>query len=181
MILVADTGNKWSKQILNEWMNEWRVVDERTTGVPSYNIFQRVNSKLGRQHTKAPLAATLSPFMSLLYPPSPRCEWCDVWRLTTTPGSTSPSLSEQWCGFFYVPQEPDKCKCCKTRPTVFSSLSEKTRKSNHLEMSLQRQHFLLSHLKTLSVGPAGVRTRDLPLSRPPLSQLSKPGGGFSFA
>ena len=36
-----------------------------------------------------------------------------------------------------------------------SSLSEKTRKSNHLQMSLQRQHFLLGYLKTLSVGPAG--------------------------
>ena len=33
----------------------------------------------------------------------------------------------------------------------FSSLSEKTRKSNHLQMSLQRQHFLLSYFKTLSV------------------------------
>ena len=54
----------------------------------------------------------------------------------------------------------------------FSSLSEKTRKSNHLQMSLQRQHFLLSYLKTLNVGPAGVRTRDLPLSRRALSQLS---------
>ena len=43
-----------------------------------------------------------------------------------------------------------------------SSLSEKTRKSNHLQMSLQRQHFLLSYLKTLSVGPVGVWTRDLP-------------------
>ena len=32
----------------------------------------------------------------------------------------------------------------------FSSLSEKTRKSNHLQMSLQRQHFLLSYLKTLT-------------------------------
>ena len=32
----------------------------------------------------------------------------------------------------------------------FSSLSEKTRKSNHLQLSLQRQHFLLSYLKTLS-------------------------------
>ena len=37
-----------------------------------------------------------------------------------------------------------------------SSLSEKTRKSNQLQMSLQRKHFLLSYLKTLSVGPAGV-------------------------
>ena len=31
-----------------------------------------------------------------------------------------------------------------------SSLSEKTRKSNHLQMLLQRKHFLLSYLKTLS-------------------------------
>ena len=58
----------------------------------------------------------------------------------------------------------------------FSSLSEKTRKSNRLQMSLQRQHFLLSYLKTLSVGPAGVWTHDLPLGRPALSQLSQSGG-----
>ena len=30
------------------------------------------------------------------------------------------------------------------------SLSEKTRSSNHLQMSLQRQHLLLSYFKTLS-------------------------------
>ena len=60
----------------------------------------------------------------------------------------------------------------------FLSLSEKTRKSNRLQMSLQRQHFLPSYLKSLSVGPAGVRTRDLPLNRPALSQLSQPGGGI---
>ena len=47
----------------------------------------------------------------------------------------------------------------------FSSLSEKTRKSNRLKTSLQRQHFLLSYLKTLSVGPAWVRTRDLLLAQ----------------
>ena len=47
-------------------------------------------------------------------------------------------------------------------------------------MSLQRQHFLPSYLKTLSVGPAGVRTRDLPLSRPALSQLSQPRGWDKF-
>ena len=58
------------------------------------------------------------------------------------------------------------------RTYSFSSLSEKTRKSNHLQMSLQRQHFLLDYLETLSVGPAGVWTHDLPLSRPVLSQLS---------
>ena len=198
--------------------------------------------------------------MNILYPPNPWCEWCDVWRLTTTPASTSPTLFEQWCGFFYVPhrlqnsrffflkkksvqksvkrgvrvlrarsvgtsharraceareksvflaslpsltlrfqprsrpfvwlfaltwihkntdcfavyvpQEPDKCKCCETGPTVFLSLSEKTRKSNRLQMSLQRQHFLLGYFKNLSVCPAGVWTRDRPLSRPEISQLS---------
>ena len=62
----------------------------------------------------------------------------------------------------------------------FSLLSEKTRKSNRSQISLQRQHFLLSYWKTLSVGPAGVRTLDLPLSRPALSQLTQPGGGLYF-
>ena len=36
------------------------------------------------------------------------------------------------------------------------SLSKKTSKSKHLQMKLQRHHFLLSYLKTLSVGPVGV-------------------------
>ena len=76
------------------------------------------------------------------------------------------------CGFFYIPQESVEGKCCETGPTVFSPLTEMTRKSNHLQMSLQRQHVLFSYLKTLSVGPAGVWTRDLPLSKPALSQLS---------
>ena len=43
-------------------------------------------------------------------------------------------------------------------------------------MSLQRQHFLLSYLKTLSVGPAGIRTHDLPHGSPVLNQLSQPVG-----
>ena len=37
----------------------------------------------------------------------------------------------------------------------FWSLSEKNRKNNRLQRLLQRQYFLLSYLKTLSVGPAG--------------------------
>ena len=35
---------------------------------PLYNISENVNSKIGRQHTRAPLAAAISPFMSLLRP-----------------------------------------------------------------------------------------------------------------
>ena len=50
-------------------------------------------------------------------------------------------------------KEPHNCKCCETG---LSTSSEKIGMSNRLQMSLQRQHFLLSYLKTLSVGPAGV-------------------------
>ena len=47
-----------------------------------------------------------------------------------------------------------------------SSLSEKTRKSNHLQMQLQRQHFLLSYLNNLSVGPVGVSNSQPPVLQP---------------
>ena len=72
------------------------------------------------------------------------------------------------CGFFNVPQFYYMCKGLWDGAYGLSSLSEKTRKSNRLQMLLQRQHFLLSYLKTLSVGPAGVWTYGLPLSRPAL-------------
>ena len=71
----------------------------------------------------------------------------------------------------YVPKEQIS-ESTVTRDLRFSSLSKKTRKPNHLQMSLQRQHFLLSYLKTLSVGLAGVWTYNLPLGRLVLSQLS---------
>ena len=45
-------------------------------------------------------------------------------------------------------------------------------------MSLQRQHFLLDYLKTLSVGPApGFWTHDLPHGSPVHYQLSQSVGG----
>ena len=40
-------------------------------------------------------------------------------------GSTSPTLLKQWCGFFYIPQEPDKWKCCETGSTVFRPYSRR--------------------------------------------------------
>ena len=68
-------------------------------------------------------------------------------------------------------------KCCETEPPVYRpSLSEKTRKSNHLQM----KHFLLSYLKTLSVGPAGAWTRNFPHGSPALYQLSQPVGGWTL-
>ena len=47
-------------------------------------------------------------------------------------------------------------------------------------MSLQRQHFLLSYLKTLSVGPAGFRTHDLPHGSPVLNQPSQLVGSLTY-
>ena len=119
MMMMKHTYGKKEWQYTYEKMNEmkWRVVDERTADVPSYNTFEHVNGKLGRQHTKAPLAAALSPFVSLPYPPNPWCEWC--LKVDHNTGSTHPTLFEQWCGLFYVPQEPDRCKRCERGPTVF--------------------------------------------------------------
>ena len=40
-----------------------------------------------------------------------------------------------------------------------TSLSEKARRSNHLQILEQRQHLFLNYFKTLSGGPAGNRTQ----------------------
>ena len=42
---------------------------------------------------------------------------------------------------------------------VFTSLSKKTRRSKYLQMLEQMRHILFNYFKTLSVGPAGNRTR----------------------
>ena len=85
----------------------------------------------------------------------------------TSLGFMPSTLYKQECGVFYVPQESKQRKSCDTAYS-FSSLSEKTRNSNRLQMSQQRQHILLRCFKTLSVGLAVVWTCDLPLSRPAL-------------
>ena len=63
----------------------------------------------------------------------------------------SPTLFEQPRGFFNIAQETDEWKSCEMGPYSFSSLSKTTTKSNCFQMSLQRQHFLVSYLKTLKV------------------------------
>ena len=90
---------------------------------------------------------------------------------TTTPETTSPTLCEQWVGSLTSHRVIYK-QGLWDGAYGLSSLSEKTRKSNYLQMSEQRQHFLLSYLKTLSGGPAGVWTHDLPHGSPALYQLS---------
>ena len=44
--------------------------------------------------------SNLSMFLQITHPAQK--------RLATPLGSTSPTLFEQWCEFFYVPQESDK-------------------------------------------------------------------------
>ena len=60
------------------------------------------------------------------------------------------SVSEQCCRFFVTSHN------FRPYPWTLESLT-------FLQMSLQRQHFLLSCLKILSVGPAGVWDRALPI------------------
>ena len=82
-----------------------------------YYYYQHVNSKLGRQHTKAPLAATLSPFMSLLYPPNPWCEWCVKVGHVTKVYVPYSFRTVVWV--LLRPTRKDQWKCCEMGPTVF--------------------------------------------------------------
>jgi len=71
---------------------------------------------------------------------------------TTTPGNTYPTLYEKCVGSLTSPADHNSEDAGDVAYGL-SSLSEKSRISNHLQMSLQRQHILLSYFKTLSVGP----------------------------
>jgi len=75
---------------------------------------------------------------------------------TTTPGTTCPTLYDECVGSLPSPAShysKDAGGGAGDGAYDLSSLSEKTRISNHLQMSLQRQHILLSYFKTLNVGP----------------------------
>ena len=69
--------------------------------LPIHFNMRPVSSDVSIQRDHWPLSVHLWPYCT-----HPMHDVNDVWRLTTTPGSTSPALFEQWCGFFYVPQEP---------------------------------------------------------------------------
>jgi len=68
---------------------------------------------------------------------------------TTTPGTTRPTLFDKCVGSLTSPANMNN-EDAGDGAYGLSSLSEKTRVSNHLQMSLQRQHILLSYFKTLS-------------------------------
>jgi len=70
---------------------------------------------------------------------------------TTTLGTMCPALYDECVDSLTSPAS-HYSEDAGDRAYSLSSLSEKTRISNHLQMSLQRQHILLSYFKTLSVG-----------------------------
>ena len=82
-------------------------------------------------------------------------------------GNSMPYSLRRVRGFFNVPRWPYNTEDAVYGAYDLSSLSEKTRTSFHLQMSLQRQH-----VKTLSVSPVWGSNRDLPHSSPALYQLS---------
>ena len=71
---------------------------------------------------------------------------------TTTLGNSCPTLYDECVGSLTPPADHNS-EDAGDAAYGLSSLSEKTRMSNHFQISLQRQHILLSYFKTLSVGP----------------------------
>ena len=74
---------------------------------------------------------------------------------TATPRTPCPTLFEQCVGSL-TSRKIMNNEELRDGAYGLSFLSKKTRKSNHLQMQLQRQQFLLSYLKTLTVGLARV-------------------------
>ena len=73
----------------------------------------------------------------------------------------SPTLFEQWCGFFYVPQEPDKCKCCEMGPNycillfftaVFGTDPDMTREGGSIPVTLTLQEATEKNVVLLPLG-----------------------------
>ncbi len=67
---------------------------------------------------------------------------------TTTPGTPCPTLYDKRVGSF-TSSADHNTEDAGDGAHGLSSLSEKTRISNHLQMLLQRRHILLSYFKTL--------------------------------
>ena len=110
------------------------------------SLFNRV-SEIGRQHMKAPPAATISPLSNFTQPMQPM-NVRDIciknrpphWELHALLFSNSEWVSVSQAYYLFTEGLWDGAYS-------LSYLSEKTSKSNHLHMSLQRQHFLLSYFE----------------------------------
>ena len=92
------------------------------------------------------------------------------WRLATPPGLRPLLFLKSDVGSF-TSHKNKSVKVLWDGTYIFSSLSQKTRRSNHLQMSLQRQHFLLSFYKDPECW-SGQGLKPWPPNWPALSQLS---------
>ena len=72
---------------------------------------------------------------------------------TTTPGTPCPTLYDKCMGSLKSPADYITLKMEEMGPTIYHPYPRRLETSYHLQMSLQRQHVLLSYFKTLSVGP----------------------------
>ena len=80
------------------------------------------------------------------------------------------------CGFFYAPQSYEHWRVVR-RGQRFILL---IRDVMEMQMSLQRQLFLLSYIKTLNVGPAGVLNPRPPAQLPDAQPTEPTGGGVQI-
>ena len=81
------------------WADNWRV---RFT-LYFYN-------ETGHEHIEG--ASGISPLLIKLFPTQPMASEVNEWKgQTTTPGTMSPTLIEQWCGFFNVPYKFTMRRC----------------------------------------------------------------------
>ena len=76
-------------------------------------------------------------------------------RQTTTPGTTCPTLYEECVGSLTSQKFITCAGACETGPTVYHPYPRRL-ESQTICRCYYKQHFLLSYLKTLSFGPAGV-------------------------
>ena len=77
----------------------------------------------------------------------------------------SPTLYKQCMGSLMSHRIQHRCKGCEIGPLVYFPYPRRLKKTNHLQLCLQRQHFLPSFFKTLSVGPDRVWTCKQPPAR----------------
>ena len=111
--------------------------------------------EIGRQHVKAPLAAAIGPYsISPTHPLNPSMSVKDR-RADHNTGNYVPYSCEQCVGSL-TSHKVIMNKGCETGPTIYRPYPRRLESLTVLQMLLQRQHFFLSYLKTLSVGPAGV-------------------------
>ena len=107
-ISLSRSVNTWSVRV----KNTLNTLSVEKTKINKYTVYRQP-----LQHLKEDHGVWLSPNWDLSLQITLRAH---EERLATPP------WSKHWCGIFYVPQEPDKWRCCETGPTVFRAYPRRT-------------------------------------------------------